>query len=40
LRIDSFVELPPRTGSVKLNGTSKVFSFEPKTGRITKKCKK
>ena len=31
---------PPRIGSVKLRGTSKVFSFAPKIGRITKKCKK
>ena len=31
---------PPKTDSVILKGTGKVFSFKPKTGRITKKCKK
>jgi hypothetical protein len=31
---------PPRTDSVILNGTGRVFSLNPNTGRITKKCKK
>ena len=34
------LEDPPKTGSVILNGIGKVFSLNPKTGKITKKCKK
>ena len=30
---------PPSIGSVILNGIGRVFSFQPKTGSITKKCK-
>ena len=37
--VAKFIE-PPNTGSVILNGTGRVFSLKPKTGRITKKCKK
>jgi hypothetical protein len=31
---------PPRIGSVILRGIGRVFSLNPKIGRITKKCKK
>ena len=31
---------PPKTGSVILKGIGRVFSLYPKTGSITKKCKK
>ena len=33
-------EDPPKTGSVILKGTGRVFSLNPNTGNITKKCKK